>query len=82
MISPKLLELLDGDFHDAAVRCKKAAASSGAAGKNTRARVRRERVTTQNSSGLPRIHPKSEEVKMPAAWRDDEITRKITVPKE
>jgi hypothetical protein len=81
-MSPKLSELLDEHFPKAAERCVDAALSSTVAGRIARARVRRQRVATQSSSGLPRIQPKSEELKMPAEWRDDEVTRKITVPKE
>lgn len=81
-MSPKLLELLEGDFPDAARRCASSAVSSAAAGRSARARARRERVVTQSSSGLPRIRPKAEPIEMPAEWRDDEITRKVSIPKE
>jgi hypothetical protein len=62
----------------AAERLKNAAADSAEVARETRARLRRQRMASQQS--FPPAKPEDERLEMPDDWRDDEPTGKITLP--
>lgn len=68
-------------FPSAVKRVQAAAEESLEAAKGARAHARRERISTQSSSKLERVRlAEDEKLEMPEDWRDDETTRKITLP--
>lgn len=60
-----------------AERLKKSAADSEAAARETRARVRRQRMASQQ--GFQPVRPEDPPLEMPDSWRDDEPTVKTTL---
>lgn len=61
-------------------KLKNAAAGSEAAARETRARVRRQRITSQQNFPSVRPAEEAEALSMPDTWRDDEPTAKTTLP--
>jgi len=77
-LKEELAEAME-DLPRAVERLKRSAASSEAVARETRARVRRQRINSQRSFNA--IKPGDQVIEMPAQWRDDEPTTEMPVIK-
>lgn len=75
-------EIVLSEFPTAIERVQRAATESLGVARSARARVRRQRMVSRSQVNLPAVKAEAKpELEMPAEWREDEITRKITPEK-